>query len=60
LPLPAGQHTITYVYDPWSFKIGALATAMTWLLALGLTVVDRRRYRAKSEAGSGINQTAAP
>jgi len=38
LALPTGQHTITLVYDPTSYRLGALLSAATWgssaLLAL--------------------------
>lgn len=49
LPLPAGQHTIELVYNPITYRIGAVISALTWLsllggaLALGLAALKRRR-----------------
>jgi hypothetical protein len=47
LPLPAGDHTIIYRFNPSSFKIGALVTAVTWLGAIGATIFSWRRQRAR-------------
>ena len=46
LPLPAGEHTVVYDYAPMSFRIGAMVTAVTWIVAVAATVVARRRGAA--------------
>jgi hypothetical protein len=49
LPLPAGQHTIELVYNPITYRIGAVISALTWLsllgdaLVFGLAALKRRR-----------------
>jgi hypothetical protein len=43
LPLPSGTHTVMYEYDPLSFKIGAAGSAITWLAAVSIGLVDFRR-----------------
>jgi hypothetical protein len=49
LPLPAGQHTVELVYNPITYRIGAVISALTWLslvgdaLVFGLAALKRRR-----------------
>ena len=49
LAMPAGHHTVTLVYDPLTYRIGALVSAATWLSLAGYAVwlvlkaVSRRR-----------------
>ena len=49
LPLPAGQHTIELVYNPATFRVGAIISGLTWLslagdaLWFGLAALRRRR-----------------
>ena len=49
LPLPAGQYTIELVYNPITYRIGAVISALTWLsllggaLVFGLAALKRRR-----------------
>jgi uncharacterized membrane protein YfhO len=49
LALPAGQHTIELVYNPITYRIGAVISALTWLslfgdaLVFGLAALKRRR-----------------
>jgi uncharacterized membrane protein YfhO len=38
--IPAGQHTIRFVYDPTTFKIGAILSLVTWG-AVGILAVLR-------------------
>ncbi|MBI3979977.1 MAG: YfhO family protein, partial [Chloroflexi bacterium] len=49
VPLPPGDHTIVFVFDPTSVKVGALLSALT-LLAVGAgllaTVPGARRWRS--------------
>ena len=47
--LPAGQHTVELVYNPITYQIGAVISALTWLsllggaLVFGLAALKRRR-----------------
>lgn len=49
LPLLAGQHTVELVYNPITYRIGAVISALTWLslvgdaLVFGLAALKRRR-----------------
>lgn len=49
LPLPAGQHSVELVYNPMTYRIGAVISALTWLsllgdvLVFGLAALKRRR-----------------
>jgi hypothetical protein len=49
LPLPAGQHTIELIYNPITYRIGAVLSALTWLsliggaLIFGVAALKRRR-----------------
>ena len=39
VPLSAGDHTIEFVYDPISYKIGALISIVTWLSVSTASIV---------------------
>jgi uncharacterized membrane protein YfhO len=45
--LPAGEHRVTFIYDPPAFKIGLGISLLAWVgvavAALGLFLVGRRR-----------------
>jgi uncharacterized membrane protein YfhO len=49
LALPAGRHTIELVYNPITYRIGVVISALTWLslvidaLVFGLAALKRRR-----------------
>jgi hypothetical protein len=45
LAVPAGEHTIQFVYDPLSYRIGALISLATWvgLGVLGVVLMVRSR-----------------
>ncbi|MCS6834619.1 MAG: YfhO family protein [Anaerolineae bacterium] len=53
LALPSGQHTITLVYDPVTYRVGALLSAITWsssaMLAL-LSVWRNQRLPRQEES----------
>jgi hypothetical protein len=36
IDLPAGEHEVKFVYDPWSFKLGAGISLLTAVVLLGL------------------------
>jgi len=42
IALPPGEHEVEFVYDPWSFKLGAIISAIT-LLGLAIYLKSRRR-----------------
>jgi hypothetical protein len=44
--LPKGTHTVHFIYDPWSRKIGA-AISSTTILSLGLFMMWRRKRNTK-------------
>lgn len=46
LEMPAGEHTITFVYDPLTYRIGAILSLATWLSLgiLGVILIIRWRY----------------
>ncbi|MBZ0277689.1 MAG: YfhO family protein, partial [Anaerolineae bacterium] len=51
IPLPEGEHTITFVYNPLSYRIGAVVSLITWggLVIFALfSGVNRRRGDASS------------
>jgi hypothetical protein len=56
LPLPSGTHTVMYEYDPLSFKIGAAGSAITWLAAATIGLVDFRRKKPSGDS----SQSPAP
>lgn len=41
--LPAGEHVVEFEYRPVSFRLGAVATALTSLVVLGLLVSEWRK-----------------
>jgi hypothetical protein len=44
--VPAGEHIIRFVYDPLTYRIGALISLFTWsALAVFVLVVAARRWR---------------
>ncbi len=55
--LPAGEHRVRLLYDPWSFKIGAglFAVTMAGLVAWGLV----RRVRPRERSRHGDQKQAA-
>jgi Bacterial membrane protein YfhO len=46
LSVPPGRHTVTYVYNPLSFNLGAMITGGALLIVLGLGAVGLIRQRA--------------
>jgi hypothetical protein len=48
LAIPAGEHTVQFVFDPLSYRIGALVSILTWgsLGILGCVILVRRRRDA--------------
>jgi hypothetical protein len=40
--LPAGAHTVTFQYDPLSFRIGLMVSGLTLALAVGLLIYEWR------------------
>ncbi|NWF70446.1 MAG: YfhO family protein [Chloroflexi bacterium] len=44
LALPAGQHTVEFVYEPLSFRLGALISLLTWGALLMFAVGIGIRY----------------
>jgi len=48
IPLKAGKHKIKFVYEPISFKIGALISLITLLLVLGWGVMNLLTRQVKS------------
>lgn len=47
VPLIAGTHRVEFVYDPWSFKLGAGITFLGIMGFLGLALATGRRRRRK-------------
>ncbi len=45
LAIPTGEHTVQFVYDPLTYRIGAIVSLLTWsaLGILGVIVVLQRR-----------------
>jgi hypothetical protein len=41
--LSAGTHTVAFQYDPLSFRIGLMVSALTLVLAFGLVIYEWRR-----------------
>ena len=41
--LPAGTHSVTFQYDPLSFRIGLIVSGLTLALAVGLVIFEWRR-----------------
>jgi hypothetical protein len=52
VPLTAGTHRVEFVYDPLSFKLGAIITFLTIVSCIGVGLILRRR--------KGRPQRAAP
>lgn len=49
--VPAGSHTVEFVYDPMSVKIGALVSVMTLLVVGGILIFDIYRERKRKSNG---------
>ncbi len=52
IAIPAGEHTVTLTYDPWSLRIGfylSLIGAAISLVVIGAFVFDRVRNGARQE-----------
>jgi hypothetical protein len=45
--LPAGRHRLVYRYRPASFLIGAIASALAWLVVAGVYVCRTERMKAE-------------
>lgn len=50
VPVPAGEHTVEFVYDPLSYRLGALLSLLTWgilgiIAAFSLGSLARRKGR---------------
>jgi hypothetical protein len=43
--LPAGNHSVEFVYDPVSFKIGLIISSLTAVLLIGVSLIRWRRCR---------------
>jgi hypothetical protein len=45
--IPAGTHTLTLTYSPWTYHVGAILSLVTWagLAILGLLLIVTRRKR---------------
>ena len=43
--VPAGEHEIRFVYDPLSYRIGAILSLLTWgsLAIVGIVLLIRNR-----------------
>jgi hypothetical protein len=55
--LPAGNHSVEFVYDPLSFKIGSLISLLTAALLIAVPVVGwLRRRAALRQSRSGRSQ----
>lgn len=48
VPLPPGQHTVKFVYAPWTFKIGAWVSLVT-LLGMIVALILNFRYTKNRE-----------
>ncbi|HMQ55277.1 MAG TPA: YfhO family protein, partial [Anaerolineae bacterium] len=46
IPVPAGEHRIELVFQPWSFTLGAIISLLT-LIAVSVTLVLIRRRSQK-------------
>ncbi|MCB9451938.1 MAG: YfhO family protein [Anaerolineaceae bacterium] len=50
--VPEGEHTVTFVYNPLSYRIGAIASLITWgglaIFALSAGVTMRRRHASST------------
>ena len=42
IPVPAGDHEVRFVFDPASFKLGLAITTLSILMAVALTLAERR------------------
>lgn len=51
VPVPAGTHTVEFVYEPMSVKIGALVSVVSLLLIGGVLVLDLYRDRKRKSIG---------
>jgi hypothetical protein len=51
IPLPAGTHTITYRYEPLSFRVGAAISVVTWVGLLVLAVFAAWRRMGQRSNG---------
>lgn len=49
--VPAGSHTVEFVYDPMSVKIGALVSLMTLVVVGGILIFDIYRERKRKSNG---------
>ena len=55
--LPAGNHSVEFVYDPLSFKIGLLISLLTAALLIAVPIVGWLRRRvALRQSRSGLSQ----
>lgn len=43
--IPSGNHQVEFVYDPFSFKLGAWVTSLGVLSCLGIAIFKRQRRR---------------
>ncbi|MBZ0283547.1 MAG: YfhO family protein [Anaerolineae bacterium] len=44
--IPSGEHTVTFVYNPLSYRIGAIISLLTWagMVVMGVILLARRRH----------------
>ena len=49
--LPAGSHEVQFVFDPRSFRAGALLSLASVVMIVGLLYERRRSFKGKSTLG---------
>jgi len=60
--VPAGEHTVRFVYDPLSYRIGAVASLLTWgalgILGVMLLLIRNRASYVHHEPVTGLDRPA--
>jgi hypothetical protein len=59
--IPAGEHVVQFIYNPLSYRVGAVLSLFTWvgsgILALALFVIGRMQH-VRHQSATGMDRSA--